>query len=102
MKVKYTELQFSDFRYKLTWEKAINIIQLKQQSFDEYQGIFGEIEASFQQLDQKLAQGKHLVEGINLIADDLELLTHELEGEASNLEIEVQLASEHRQQGELN
>ncbi|WP_026733288.1 hypothetical protein [Fischerella sp. PCC 9605] len=110
LKTRYEEIRVLDLRYKVSWEKALIIIQSKKGELEdwlnnppeEYRELFAEIETTLERFDKKLVKVKRLSKDINLIANDLDELAEECQDEAKNLEHEVELTHRISKQAELN
>lgn len=106
LKTKYNKLQPLDMRRKASWEKALAIVQQHQEKFatwledppDEYKELFAEIERVSEGYDNQLAKLKQKQQAIVSIADDLEVLAQEIQGESKRLQQEAQIA----RQADLN
>lgn len=110
LKAKYGEINILDMRRKLSWEKALTIIQKHQDKFkkwldnppEEYKELFAEVEAIAGQHDKKFADAKQLAKELITMADHLETLSQDYQEEADYLKQEVKAAREIAKQAELN
>jgi hypothetical protein len=110
LKTKYEVLKSLDMRRKASWKQALAIAQQHQQEFtswlknppDEYKELFAEIERISGDYDNQLAKLKQKQQAVMSIADDLEALADEVQGEGDRLKQEVELARRIAQQADLN
>ncbi|MBE9192994.1 hypothetical protein IQ230_22095 [Gloeocapsopsis crepidinum LEGE 06123] len=110
LKIKYEDLKPLDMRCRSSWEQALAIAQQHQKEFtswlenppDEYKELFAEIDRISGDYDNQLAKFKQKQQAVLSIADDLEALADEIQGEGDRLKHEVELAKQIAQQADLN
>lgn len=110
LKAKYEEIKTLDMRRKVSWEKALTVIQKQQSEFEdwlenppeEYKDLFSEIKEASQKYNQKSAEAKQLAQEVLLMANSFETLAEEYQDEAAQLEREVKASRRSRKQAELN
>ena len=110
LKTKYEDLKPLDMRRKASWEQALAIAQQHQENLanwlenppDEYKELFAEIERVSGDYDNQLALLKQKQQAVISIADDLEALADEVQGEGDRLKHEVEVARQIAQQADLN
>ena len=110
LKAKYEEIKTLDMRRKVSWDKALTVIQKQQSEFEdwlenppeEYKDLFSEIKEASQKYNQKSAEAKQLAQEVLLMANSLETLAEEYQDEAAQLEREVKASRRSRKQAELN
>lgn len=110
LKVKYEEIKTLDMRRKISWEKALSVVQEQQSEFgkwlenppEEYKDLFSEITEASQKYDQKSAKTKQLVQEVLSMANSLETLAEECQDEAAQLKRDVKTSRRIAKQAELN
>jgi uncharacterized phage infection (PIP) family protein YhgE len=110
LKAKYKELKALDMRRKSSWEKSFTVIQSQHSEFekwlgnppDEYKELFANIKEASQQYDRKAMKAKRLVNEVLAMANSLEELAEECQGEALQLEQDVKIAKRISKQANLN
>ncbi|MEH1812602.1 MAG: hypothetical protein V7L09_09055 [Nostoc sp.] len=110
LKAKIQEIKAFDMRLKTSWEKTIAILQKPQSDFDEwlknppeeYKNIFSEITEVSQKYDRKSAQTKQLAREVLSIANNLEELAEESQGEANKIKQEIKINRRISKQARLN
>ena len=110
LKAKYEEIRSLDMRRKISWEKALAIVQTQQDELqnwlenppDEYKELFAEIESTAKTFDQKLVEARQLHQEVNAMADSLEELASECQDEADRLKQEVKAARRIAKQARMN
>lgn len=110
LKAKYEEINALDMRRKVSWEKALTLVQKHQNEFrnwlenppEEYKELFAEVEAISREHDNKFTDVKQLAKELITMADHLEALSQDCQEEADHLKQEVKSAREIAKQAELN
>lgn len=110
LKAKYEEIRPLDMRRKLSWEKALTVVQPSPDEFQswlnnpsaEYQELFAEIESVSQAYDQQSVEAKQLAKEVAEMADSLESIAQECQDEANQLQQEVKAARRIAKRAELN
>jgi DNA-binding protein H-NS len=100
LKAKYEELRSLDLRRKISWEKALTIVQKQQDKFEtwlenppeEYRELFAEIEEVSERFDRDLIKAEQLSKEVNSIADNLDTLAEDCRNEAAQLNREIETA----------
>jgi uncharacterized phage infection (PIP) family protein YhgE len=110
IKAKYEEIKALDMRRKSSWEKAFTVIQGQHSELkewlenppDEYKDLFTEITEASQQYDRKSMKAKRLANEVLAMANSLEELADECQGEARQLEQDVKIAKRMSKRVNLN
>lgn len=111
LKANYEEMRSLDMRRKISWEKALAIVQTPPPSEfqnwlknppDEYKELFAEIESTSKTFAQKRGEARQLHQAVTSMANSLEDLASECQDEADRLKQAVKAARRIAKQARMN
>lgn len=110
LKAKYDSLGALNFSFKISWEKALDLLATSQPDFqawlanppEEYKALFAEIEMVSENFSNKLETAKQLGQDAHEMAVSLEQLAQSAQTEAISLRQEAENADWVAQKAKLN